>query len=69
MPTLSDPLTVGEISRLFQVKDWRVRRTVDRLGCNNERAGRYRLVPRSLLGSIAASLKERGRLPSEEVNV
>jgi len=56
-------LTVGEIARLFSVPIWKVRRTVDRLPDEIPRAGRYRLVPSTLLVKIAAQLDRDGYAP------
>jgi len=56
----SSHVTVGEVSRLFCVESWRVRRIVDELDDEIPRAGQYRLIPRSLLTAIAHRLEERG---------
>lgn len=55
-------LTVGDVAKLYGVQDWHVRRSVDRLGVELERMGRYRLIPRTLLPRIAAELQARGWL-------
>ena len=52
----SSHLTTGEVARIFGVGEWRIRRIVDLLP-GVERAGLYRLVPRSLLPEIGAKLK------------
>ena len=56
-------LTVGEIASIYNVPAWRIRRLVDSLGTSIPRAGLYRLVPRDLLGTIAAELQRKGWLP------
>ena len=55
-------LSVGDISRLLGAEPHQVRRSVDRLGVDVPRVGRYRMVPRQLLPSIAADLRERGHI-------
>jgi hypothetical protein len=39
---------------------WKVRRAVDSIGADIPRAGQYRIVPRNLLGKIAAEIERRG---------
>ena len=56
MPLPSSHLTVGEVARIFQAPEWRVRKIVDSLGPEIQRAGLYRLVPRSMLAAIGAKL-------------
>jgi len=51
-------LTVGEAARLLNAPDWRVRRIVDALDVEIPRAGRYRMIPRQLLGKIQKRLAE-----------
>jgi hypothetical protein len=51
-------LTVGEVAEIFQAPEWKVRRIVDSLGVEIQRAGRYRLIPRSMLAAIGAKLQE-----------
>ena len=63
---LQTHLTIGEISATFDVAEWRVRRAVDSLDAEVPRIGRYRAVPRALLGQIAIELQRRGWLPSEK---
>ena len=58
----STHLTIGEIAAFFGVEDWQARRAVDSLGAEIPRAGLYRLVPRILLGQVAAELQRRGWL-------
>jgi hypothetical protein len=53
-------LTIGEIATLFGLPAWKVRRAVDALGVEIQRAGLYRIVPRTLLGKIAAEIERRG---------
>jgi hypothetical protein len=57
-------LTVGEVARIFQAPEWRVRKIVDSLGPEIPRAGLYRLVPRSMLAAIGAKL-QRPPQPAE----
>ena len=59
-------LTVGEVAAFFQLSDWKVRRVVDSLDAEIPRAGRYRLVPRELLGVVAVELDRRGWLSKQE---
>jgi len=49
-------LTVGEAARLLGAPDWRIRRIADELDAEIPRAGRYRLIPRRLLGKIEKRL-------------
>jgi hypothetical protein len=56
MPPPASHLTVGEVARIFQAPEWRVRKIVDSLGLEIQRAGGYRLVPRSMLAIIGAKL-------------
>jgi hypothetical protein len=57
---MADHLTVGEIAELFGLPTWKVRRAVDALDVEIPRAGNYRLVPRNLLGRIAAEIERVG---------
>lgn len=50
-------LTVGEIARIFDVPQWKIRGIVDSLDAEIPRAGLYRLIPRDLLPTIAARLQ------------
>ena len=66
---MRDPVTTNEDGQIYGgVADWRIRRAVDALGVQIPRAGRYRLIPRALLGPLAIELGRRGWLPevSEE---
>lgn len=60
---MADNLTVGQISELFGLPNWKVRRAVDALKIEIPRAGNYRIIPRNLLGKIAAELERRGWTP------
>ncbi len=51
-------ITVGEIAATFGVPAWKARRAVDALGAEIPRAGRYRLVPRELLGRVAVEIEK-----------
>jgi len=53
-------LTTGEIAEMYGLPDWKIRRAVDALGLDIPRAGRYRLVPRGVLGRLALELARRG---------
>lgn len=53
----SSNLTVGEIAVIYAAPEWKVRRIVDSLGTEIQRAGRYRLIPRSMLATIGARLQ------------
>jgi len=55
--------TVGQIARLYDVAEHRVRKIIDELPEEIPRAGRYRLIRRELLGRIAVELQRRGWLP------
>lgn len=61
---MAEHLTVGDVARLYSVETWQVRRVVDRLDVDVPRLGRYRLIPRELLGEIAAALRDSNWLPS-----
>lgn len=63
-----DHVTTGEVAQFYgsPLTDWRVRRAVDALLTDVPRAGRYRLIPRGLLGPLASELQRRGWLPSTE---
>ncbi len=52
--------TIGEIAALNDAPAWKVRRVVDGLDAEIPRAGLYRLVPRELLGAVAAKLELHG---------
>lgn len=52
-------LTVGEIAKIFDEPEWKIRRIVDALPDEIQRIGRYRLVPRELLPSIGVILERR----------
>ncbi len=58
--------TVGKVARLYAVDPWKVRRVVDELNADLPRAGLYRLIPQSMLASIAVRLKERDWLTDTE---
>lgn len=60
MPQASH-LTVGEIAKIFDAPEWKIRRIVDSLPDEIQRVGRYRLIPRSLLASIALKLQRHGQ--------
>ena len=51
-------LTIGQLADELQQPEWKVRRIVDSLGQDIPRAGLYRLVPRSLIPTVAASLAD-----------
>ena len=53
----STHLTVGDIAEFFGEPQWKVRRIVDSLPDEIPRAGRYRLIPRSLLAVIGERLQ------------
>jgi hypothetical protein len=59
-------ITTGQIADMFGIADWQVRRVVDALGKEIPRAGLYRLVPRSLLASVATELERRGWMRQTE---
>lgn len=59
-------LTVGEVATFFQLSDWKIRRVVDSLDAEIPRAGRYRLIPRELLGTVGMELQRRGWLNKPE---
>ena len=58
--------TVGEIAAFYGLPDWKIRRAVDSLYAEIPRAGRYRLIPRELLGAVAMELDRRGWLSKQE---
>ena len=59
---VQDHLTIGELSDRLGAPEWRTRRAVDSLGVEIPRAGRYRLVPVSLIPAVEAAI---GKRPSE----
>ena len=59
-------LTVGEVAKFYGLPDWKIRRAVDSLNVEIPRAGRYRLIPREMLGVVAAELDRRGWLSKRE---
>jgi hypothetical protein len=61
-----DLLTIGDVSDIFGVAEWRVRRSVDSIECEMVRAGLYRLIPRSQLATVGAELQRRGWLPGQK---
>ena len=65
MPETSH-ITIGDIAKIFDEPEWKIRRIVDALPDEIQRAGRYRLVPRSLLTSIALKLQRRGQTAEQE---
>ena len=50
-------LTVGQVADFFQAPEWKIRRIVDSMGTDIQRAGLYRLIPRSMLPAIGAKLQ------------
>ena len=56
--THTKDLTTGEIAGIVHAPAHRIRRVVDRLEPNLPRAGRYRLVPVSLIPAIVADLEK-----------
>ncbi len=48
--------TVGQLSELFDVPEWKIRRVVDSFGDTIPRAGQYRLVPAEMLDAVAKRL-------------
>jgi hypothetical protein len=50
-------LTIGQVAKIFGVGEWRIRRIVDSIQPEIQRAGLYRLVPRSMLPEIGARLQ------------
>ncbi|WP_145426413.1 hypothetical protein [Symmachiella dynata] len=56
---MSDFLTVGESARVLDRPQWQVRNVVDSMPEQIPRAGRYRLIARSLLTDVAAELARR----------
>ena len=57
---LDTSLTIPQVAARCGVPDWKVRRIVDSLGIEVQRAGLYRLIPSSMLGSIADELRRQG---------
>jgi hypothetical protein len=57
---LDASLTIPQVAARFGAPDWKVRRIVDSLGIVVQRAGLYRLIPSSMLGSIADELRRQG---------
>jgi len=53
--------TVGELAKLLDEPEWRVRRIVDQIDADIPRAGQYRLVPGEFVGRIQAALQHLPR--------
>ena len=62
----SSHLTVGELAAIYGVPAWRIRKIVDSLDVEIQRAGLYRLIPRSALALVGGELQRRGWLPQTE---
>lgn len=58
--------TIGQLAAMFGLPAWKVRRAVDSLDADIQRAGQYRLVPRSALGKLTVEFQRRGWLPEAE---
>lgn len=56
---MDELLTVGDMTELLATDGWRIRKVVDAINCGVRRAGLYRLVPRSQLGTVVAELERR----------
>ena len=54
-------LTTGELAARYGKPAWKVRRVVDALDAEIPLAGLYRLVPRELIGVIAAKLESHSQ--------
>ncbi len=50
-------ILIGQAARIFKRPDHRVRRTTDQLWPNAPRSGRFRLIPRAELCSLAAAIE------------
>jgi hypothetical protein len=61
-------LTTGEIARLVGEPLWRVRRVIDFMGLEIQRAGQYRLVPADLLPQIKDALSKAPRRDAQEIS-
>lgn len=66
VPTDTKHYTTSEVAERLGVAGWQARRAVDALGIEIPRAGLYRLVPASLLGSVKEQLRRMGYLPPAE---
>ena len=55
--------TVGDLSRLYGVEEWHVRRIADEVAPNPPRVGGYRVFSSAVAAEIAVALKEKGCLP------
>jgi hypothetical protein len=53
----SSNLTVGQVAEIYAVPEWKIRRIVDSMGTEIQRAGLYRLIPRSMLPAIGMKLQ------------
>ena len=56
-------LTIGEVAEFYGIPSWKIRRVVDSLDGDIPRVGLYRLVPRTMLGTLAVELQRQGWLP------
>jgi hypothetical protein len=55
----SSNLTTGQVAAIFATPEWKIRRIVDSMGPEIQRAGLYRLIPRSMLPAIGARLQNK----------
>lgn len=60
--SLKTHLTIGQVAEFYDVPAWKIRRVVDSLDGDIPRIGRYRLVPRTMLGMLAVELERQGWL-------
>jgi hypothetical protein len=60
--SLQTHLTIGEISAIYDIPAWKIRRVVDSLNTDIPRIGIFRAVPRCLLGEVARRLQDQGWL-------
>ena len=52
-------ILIGQAARILKRPDHQVRRTADQLWPNAPRSGRFRLIPRAQLCSLAAAIAAR----------
>jgi hypothetical protein len=50
-------LTIGQVAKIFDAPEWKIRRIVDSISPEVQRLGLYRLVPRAMLPEIGAKLQ------------
>ncbi|MFH1921472.1 MAG: hypothetical protein ABIP48_16525 [Planctomycetota bacterium] len=53
--------TIGDVARIYNEPEWKIRRIVDALNREVPRAGQYRLIPHDMLPAIGVELERRAQ--------